>query len=128
MAGYTARVQESKGFSAGADTLVSADTWVVSPDFWLLSMGSNKNKTNGDWYEAESFISYLARINYSYADKFLVSATFRADGSSKFSPNHRWGYFPSVGIGWVITEEDFMKIFSDKLNYLKLKASCGFRR
>jgi TonB-linked SusC/RagA family outer membrane protein len=88
-------------------------------------MGSTKNKTNGDWYEAESFISYLARINYSYADKYLVSATFRADGSSKFSPNNRWGYFPSLGIGWVITEEDFIKNFSEKLNYLKLKTSWG---
>lgn len=125
MAGYTARVQESKGFSAGADTLVSADMWNVPKDFWLLSMGSANNKTNGDWYEAESFISYLARLNYSYADKYLVSATFRADGSSKFSPNKRWGYFPSIGLGWVATEEEFVKNLTDKLDYFKLKASWG---
>jgi TonB-linked SusC/RagA family outer membrane protein len=125
MAGYTARVQESKGFSAGADTLVSADMWIVPEDFWLLNMGSANNKTNGDWYEAESFISYLARLNYSYADKYLVSATFRADGSSKFSPNKRWGYFPSIGLGWVATEEEFVKNLTNKLDYFKIKVSWG---
>jgi TonB-linked SusC/RagA family outer membrane protein len=125
MAGYTARVQESKGFSAGADTLVSADMWNVPKDFWLLNMGSANNKTNGDWYEAESFISYLARLNYSYADKYLVSATFRADGSSKFSPNKRWGYFPSIGLGWVATEEEFVKNLTNKLDYFKIKVSWG---
>jgi len=125
MVGYTARVQESKGFNAAADTLVSQDMWNVPPDFWLLSMGSNLNKTNGDWYEAESFISYLARLNYAYADKYLVSATFRADGSSKFSPNKRWGYFPSIGLGWVVTEEEFMKNLSSKIDYLKIKTSWG---
>jgi len=88
-------------------------------------MGSTQNKTNGDWYEAESFISYLARLNYSYANKYLISATFRADGSSKFSPNRRWGYFPSIGLGWVATEEEFIKSLTDKLNYLKIKASWG---
>ncbi len=125
MAGYTARVQESKGFSAAADSLVSPDMWIVPSDFWMLSMGSTQNKTNSDWYEAESFISYLARVNYSYADRYLVSATFRVDGSSKFSPNKRWGYFPSIGLGWVISDEEFMKNLTNKLNYLKLKTSWG---
>jgi len=125
MVGYTARVLESKGFSAGADSLVSPSLWIVPKDFWMLNMGSTLNKTNSDFYEAESFISYLARINYSYADKYIVSATYRIDGSSKFSPNKRWGYFPSIGLGWVVTEEDFMKNLTKKINYLKLKASWG---
>ena len=125
MIGYTARVQESKGFNAAADTLVSSEMWNVPEDFWMLNMGSTQNKTNSDWYEAESFISYLARLNYSYADKYIVSATFRVDGSSKFSPNKRWGYFPSIGLGWVMTEEDFMKNVSKKINYLKIKSSWG---
>lgn len=125
MAGYTVRVQESQGFSAGVDTLVNGDIWDVPEDFWMLSMGSTNNKTNGDWYEAESFISYLGRLNYSYSDKYLASITFRADGSSKFSPNNRWGYFPSVGLGWVITDENFMRELKDVLNYTKIKASWG---
>jgi len=125
MAGYTARVQESKGFEAGVDTLVNADMWNVPKDFWMLNMGSTLNKTNSDFYQAESFISYLARANYSYADKYLITATFRADGSSKFSPNKRWGYFPSVGLGWVATQEDFMKDKVKRLDYLKVKTSWG---
>lgn len=125
MAGYTARVQETQGFSAGVDTLVSADMWNVPKDFWMLNMGSTQNKTNSDFYEAESFISYLARLNYSYADKYLITATFRADGSSKFSPNNRWGFFPSVGLGWVATEEEFLNNKIDKLDYLKIKVSWG---
>jgi TonB-linked SusC/RagA family outer membrane protein len=125
MAGYTSRVQEAKGFNAGADTLVSNDMWVVTEDFWMLNMGSTQNKTNSDFYEAESFISYLARLNYSYADKYLFSATFRADGSSKFSPNNRWGYFPSIGLGWVVTQEDFMTDKIKTLDYLKVKTSWG---
>ena len=125
MVGYTARVQEDKGYMAGADTLVSADIRNVTKDFWMLNMGSTLNKTNSDFYGAESFISYLARVNYSYADKYLLTATFRADGSSKFSPNKRWGYFPSVGLGWVVTEEEFMNDKIKHLDYLKVKTSWG---
>jgi len=66
--------------------------------------------------------SYFGRINYSYADKYLLTASLRADGTSKFA--HSWGYFPSVGVGWIITKEDFMKnqkIFDN----LKLRGSWG---
>jgi TonB-linked SusC/RagA family outer membrane protein len=125
MVGYTARVEEGQGFNAGVDTLVNSTLTVVPKDFWMLSMGSNLNKTNGDWYNASAFISYLARANYSYADKYLLTATFRIDGSSKFSPNHRWGYFPSIGLGWIMTEEKFMSELRDKINYLKIKTSWG---
>ncbi len=125
MAGYTAREQVNKGFSAAADSLLNPDTWIVPKDFWMLNMGSTLTKTNGDWYDAESFISYLARVNYSFADRYLLSATFRADGSSKFSPNNRWGYFPSIGLGWVISDEPFMLGLKDNVNFLKLKTSWG---
>ncbi len=55
----------------------------------------------------------------------MASLTFRADGSSKFSPNNRWGYFPSIGLGWVITDEEFMSGLKNVLNYTKIKASWG---
>ena len=125
MVGYTARVQEDKGFQAAADSLVSPNLWIVPRNFWMLNMGSTLNKTNGDTYDAESFISYLGRVNYSYADKYLLTATYRIDGSSKFSPNKRWGYFPSFGLGWVASDEKFIKYLSDKIDYLKIKASWG---
>lgn len=70
------------------------------------------------------FLSYFTRINYSYKDKYLAQLVFRADGSSKFGPENRFGYFPSLGTGWIISEEDFLKD-SRWLNFLKLKASVG---
>lgn len=69
-------------------------------------------------------MSALGRVNYNYKSKYLVTASFRADGSSKFAPNHRWGFFPSGAVAWRMSKEDFMrrvKFVSD----LKLRASWG---
>jgi TonB-linked SusC/RagA family outer membrane protein len=68
--------------------------------------------------------SYFGRVNYSFKNRYLLTATMRADGSSKFSDNNKWGYFPSVGAGWVISEEDFMKD-QHMFNSLKLRGSWG---
>ncbi len=68
--------------------------------------------------------SALARLTYSYDDKYLLSASYRADASSKFGPDNQWGYFPSASIGWRVTEEPFMKGI-DAINNLKVRASWG---
>lgn len=68
--------------------------------------------------------SFFGRLNYAYENKYLVTATMRADGSSKFGKNNRYGYFPSVALGWNITQEDFLKE-SETFNNLKLRASWG---
>jgi len=68
--------------------------------------------------------SFFGRLNYGYDNKYLLTATMRADGSSKFGKNNRYGYFPSVALGWNITKEDFLKE-SEMLNNLKLRASWG---
>lgn len=69
-------------------------------------------------------LSYLGRVNYSYKSKYLLSASFRADGSSKFAPGRKWGSFPSVSIGWVASKEKFLQDISWVSN-LKLRASYG---
>lgn len=69
-------------------------------------------------------MSYFGRLNYNYQDKYLLNTTFRADGSSNFAEGNRWGYFPSVSVGWVASAEDFL-IDSEVLNYLKFRASWG---
>jgi len=126
MLGYTARIQKALGYSATADTLESAiHPYIIPDDLKMLSQGATLGKGNTDTYDAESFISYLGRVNYSFADKYLASVTFRMDGSSKFSPTHRWGYFPSVGLGWVISDENFMSGTKDVLDYMKIKTSWG---
>ncbi len=72
----------------------------------------------------EGLLSGLARVMYSYDNKYLFSASIRGDGSSKFAPDHKWGYFPSVSVGWVATGEKFMENIT-WLNTLKLRASYG---
>ena len=89
-----------------------------------INLGSSDGMTNNyDAYEW-SLISGFMRINYAFADKYLLEGNIRADGSSKFSSAHKWGYFPSVSAAWRITEENFMKDI-DFLSNLKLRASYG---
>jgi TonB-linked SusC/RagA family outer membrane protein len=69
--------------------------------------------------------SYFARANYSYKDRYLLQGSIRADGSSRFGENNRWGYFPAVSAGWVLTNESFMKDFGQRFGALKLRGSFG---
>lgn len=73
----------------------------------------------------ESKLSYFARVNYDFDEKYMLTAIIRADGSSNFSPDHRWGYFPSVSAGWVISNEKFMESTASWLDFLKLRAGWG---
>lgn len=70
------------------------------------------------------FLSFFTRANYKFKDKYLVGASFRADGSSRFGPNNRIGYFPAISAGWILSEEGFMQGTSF-VNFLKLRASYG---
>lgn len=69
--------------------------------------------------------SYFGRVNYSYNDKYLFEGIFRYDGSSRFAPGHRWGFFPGISAGWRIDKEKFFTHFSHTINFLKLRASWG---
>ena len=69
--------------------------------------------------------SYFGRLGYNYKEKYMLNATFRADGSSKFASGHRWGYFPSVSAGWVMNNESFMESTKSWLDLLKVRASWG---
>ncbi len=93
----------------------------------LGSGGSNTAGTmsmsNQDYETA--LISYFGRLNYNYADRYILSATFRADGSSLFLGENKWGYFPSVSAAWVVSEEPFFNVSKDKVNMLKIRASYG---
>lgn len=95
---------------------------------YYLSLGNNRNLTDvdagGAYPQYNTVASYFGRLNYSYSNRYILTATMRADGSSKFSGSNRWGYFPSIGAGWVISEESFMggqRIFDN----LKLRGSWG---
>ncbi len=74
--------------------------------------------------EEWSLLSYLARLNYSFNDKYLLTATFRTDGSSRFGADNRWGTFPSVSLGWRVSEEDFLKSVN-WISDLRVRTSYG---
>lgn len=81
--------------------------------------------SNAGYEDSASTASYFARANYSYDNRYLLTATIRRDGSSKFGPNNKWGTFPSVALAWRITEESFMESTRDWLNNLKLRLGYG---
>ena len=70
-------------------------------------------------------LSYFGRLQYDYNETYMLNATFRADGSSRFAKTSRWGYFPSVSTGWVISNEPFMKTMAQTIDFLKFRASWG---
>lgn len=85
------------------------------------------NVTGSGSRSDEAYYSVLARVMYNYAGKYMFTANFRADESSKFAPGNRWGYFPSFSIGWRVSEEPWMKEHTSAwLNNLKLRATLGW--
>ncbi len=81
--------------------------------------------TFGDSEETEySFLSYFSRANYKFKDKYLLTASARVDGSSRFGENNRYGFFPAVSGGWILSQEDFMDEMN-AISFLKLRASYG---
>ena len=88
-------------------------------------LASAATKSDGSSTETNfRFVSYFARANYKFMDRYLLGVSARIDGSSRFGANSRYGQFPAVSAGWVVTEEDFMKNIS-ALSFLKLRASYG---
>jgi TonB-linked SusC/RagA family outer membrane protein len=86
---------------------------------------TTRTTLHGYPWDKQQIASFFGRVNYNYANKYLATVVLRADGSSKFAKGHRWGYFPSFSLGWVISDENFMKSTSDWLNFLKIRAGWG---
>ncbi|OIQ97988.1 TonB-dependent receptor SusC precursor [mine drainage metagenome] len=121
----------------GSSALKSKGTNIYGNNFDLrvadlahayLSVAQNSTRANrmsisGSPYES-ALESYFGRIQYNYKEKYLLNLTYRADGSSNFAPNHRWGYFPSVSAGWIVNRENFMKNITG-IDFLKIRASWG---
>jgi TonB-linked SusC/RagA family outer membrane protein len=95
-------------------------------DFGVINNGTQTDDggTNGTGY-AWALNSVFGRLNYAFADKYLLEANFRYDGSSRFAEGNRWGFFPSVSAGWRVTEEPFLAGIRNAVGNLKLRASWG---
>lgn len=123
MLGYSYQYSHYSGFNAynkdfpndglGSDNLGSGE---LAKEEGEVLMGSYRNDAK--------LISFFGRISYDYKGKYLMTASLRHEGSSKFGANHKWGDFPAVSVGWRISQEEFMKGF-EWLNDLKLRADYG---
>ena len=86
---------------------------------------TNRTTLGGSPWDKNTLASFFGRVNYDYANKYMATAVIRADGSSKFARGKRWGYFPSVSAGWLISEEAFMESTKSWMDFLKIRASWG---
>lgn len=118
LAGVTA---EKYNFARTAGTRQNVP---ANPNQWYLNAGDQSSQTNDNSGDRFTRNSYIGRLNYNYNDRYLLTATVRADGTSKFPEQNRWGYFPSIGLGWNLTRESFLES-QDMFNLLKLRASWG---
>lgn len=119
LAGYTSQKTTSEGITATVENLIREDE-----DFWYIDAGDATTIDAFNNRSQFSYISYLFRANYTLMDKYLFTATYRRDGSSKFGPNNRYGDFPSVALGWRISQEPFL-YGNELISNLKLRASWG---
>lgn len=103
------------------DVLTAQGTGFL-PNVYVLN-GSTVPESVGGYLSRERMVSYLGRLTYNYQSKYYVEGSYRRDGSTKFSPETRWGDFFSVGGSWIVSNEDFFQ--NDVVNNFKLKASYG---
>ncbi|GAB3807572.1 TonB-dependent receptor [Spirosoma humi] len=115
LVGYTAqRYRTESNSSTGTDFPDDAISWISAA---ATTTGTSST-------QAWSLLSMLGRVNYNFREKYMLSAAIRQDGSSRFGEDRRWGVFPSVSVGWVVSDEPFFKNIS-AINYLKLRSSYG---
>ncbi|NLR64270.1 TonB-dependent receptor [Chitinophaga varians] len=113
-------VQRQRGDSTTANV---RGVLVEAQEYYNLGQAMNVTGVGsslGTW----TILSYMGRLNYGYDDRYLVTLTMRADGSSRFAPGHKWGYFPSVAAAWNMSNEQFLKN-SRNISHMKLRASFG---
>jgi TonB-dependent starch-binding outer membrane protein SusC len=117
LGGFNQEYYYQKGFSASKRDLLSWDVPV-------LDAAPTDPQASGN---ASDFAmrSFFGRLTYSFGNKYLLEANARYDGSSRFAPDKRWGFFPSVSAGWLISEENFFDGLRNTVNLLKLRASYG---
>ncbi|MBK5261938.1 MAG: TonB-dependent receptor [Peptostreptococcaceae bacterium] len=121
MAGYSFLDYTNEGFNAERREF---DT----DSFGWNNLGAGQDYRIGDvgsYKENAKLVSFFARANYNYKDRYMLTATVRRDGSSRFGDNHKWGTFPSVSAAWRVSEESFMESTQDWLANLKLRAGFG---
>jgi TonB-linked SusC/RagA family outer membrane protein len=103
---------------------VTAFKFNVPNDIPTMNQGDAASMQNTGYKAWNSLASYFARVNYSFNDRYLLTATIRRDGSSRFGSERRWGWFPSASLGWKLNQEDFLASVN-AISNLKLRAGWG---
>jgi TonB-linked SusC/RagA family outer membrane protein len=124
VAGFTT-VQISSTLLSGSRTDTTLNVPFNSNLWYLNIINANNPISNSGGGTLESQTGMFGRASYSYKSKYLVNATIRRDGSSRFAPQNRWGTFGSIGLGWVASEEDFFKKLAPGIDFLKFRAAFG---
>ena len=104
---------------------ISASREGLTDGIFVLDNGASNTQTNGGSAAANTLVSLFARGMYSFDSRYMVSASVRRDGSSKFADGHRYGVFPSASVGWNIMNEQFFEKAKETVNELKLRVSYG---
>lgn len=97
----------------------------TADEAWKYSTEGDANSIENYYRPDDKLLSFFGRVNYDFQSKYLFSATFRADGSSKFGEGNKWGYFPSAALAWRVSSESFMENTKTWLDDLKLRISYG---
>lgn len=107
--------------------LSASGSGAPTDDFMDLALTSTLEgrRSIDSWHVRQRILSFFGRVNYDYKDKYLLSFTFRQDGYSILLGNNRWGFFPGVSGGWIVSREDFMRDYDNIFSFLKLRASFG---
>jgi len=119
---------EHSGYGESVGAGREGGKWIDDPTHAYISNMTGQlleSSITGSPWSDSGLISYFGRINYDYAEKYMVSLILRRDGSSNFAPGHRWGTFPSISAGWVMTNEPWMSDVKNVLSFLKLRGSWG---
>lgn len=95
------------------------------PEPYYLQVNNGKERDANSYQSEHVLASYIARLNYDFDERYLISATVRRDGSSRLSPDDRWGVFPSVSAGWRLDRESFFPVSNEIINLLKIRGSYG---
>lgn len=117
--GYNYEQETYKNTYSYNDDLLTPDVTNIN-----LAMGIDNRSITGDYYRWRT-VGAFARINYAFADRYLIEVNGRYDGSSKFPQRQRWAFFPSVSVGWRLTEEPWFKVSKDAVSNIKFRASFG---
>ena len=97
----------------------------LNNNFTNLDIGDIDTAINGNGSGRWSMNSYISRLNYGFSDRYSFSASLRADASSNFGPNNKWGYFPSFSGAWTISNEKFFEPLNETVNYMKFRVGYG---